>query len=133
MEHRTVPIFGDGGTLIAAEGVARDVTSGVEATRALEQRAREQETIARLGATALSTDSLAGLFDAAAAAVADTLDVDAAAVFELVGDGDEVRAAAGAGCPAELVGVRVAPESARPTPSAEASASSGVWPSTPRT
>ncbi|TMT81600.1 PAS domain S-box protein [Haloterrigena sp. H1] len=71
-------------------------------------RVRQQEVVAELGQQALETDGLDQLMHDAAAAVAETLNVEYAKVFELLPGGDEVFLRQGVGWRDGLVGnVRV--------------------------
>src|SRR6056297_1628129 len=67
-------------------------------------RIRQQEVVAELGQQALETDGLDQLMHDAAAAVAETLDVEYAKVLELLPGGDEVFLRQGVGWRDGVVG-----------------------------
>jgi PAS domain S-box-containing protein len=69
----------------SADGISiyfQDVTERKRERQELEARARQQAVVAKLGRVALSREPLASLFDRAVEAVAATLDVPYAGVFE---------------------------------------------------
>ncbi|RQH01472.1 GAF domain-containing sensor histidine kinase [Natrarchaeobius oligotrophus] len=70
----------------------------------VDTRIRQQEVVAELGQQALETDDLDRLMHDAAAAVAETLDAEYAAVFELFPGGDDVLLRQGVGWRDGLVG-----------------------------
>ncbi|EDX83015.1 PAS fold family [Synechococcus sp. PCC 7335] len=86
---------------------ARDITERKEMERTLQDRIKQQMTVAELGQIALSLDDLADLdelMNAAAIAVAQTLDVDYCKVLELLPDGESLLLKAGVGWQPGLVG-----------------------------
>lgn len=102
-ETQLSPITDVDGTVIAIEGIARDVTDRMEAERALEARARQQAAVAELGAFALSDQPLGDLLDGAAALIASTLQVEHVGILEARSETDLVIRAA-AGWPREWLG-----------------------------
>jgi PAS domain S-box-containing protein len=85
-------------------GICRDVTDRQKLLRELRVRAKQQETIARLGERALIEADLQNLFDDVATAVADILDVEFVKILELVPGDAELLLRAGVGWSAGLVG-----------------------------
>lgn len=104
VEHHTVPLLDAHGNEVAVEGFARDVTERTLATRALEQRAREQGGLARFGEAALLAKGVADLLQVAVDVVMDTLPIDAAAVSELRSEEGALLLARGLGWPDGVVG-----------------------------
>jgi PAS domain S-box-containing protein len=78
-------------------GICRDVTDRQRLLRELRARARQQETVARLGERALTESDLQTLFDEIAATVADILDVEFVKILELEPGDSELLLRAGIG------------------------------------
>ncbi|HUG89092.1 MAG TPA: PAS domain S-box protein [Actinomycetota bacterium] len=102
-ETQLTPVTDRDGTMIAIEGIARDVTDRMEAERALEARARQQAAVAELGAFALSDQPLGDFLDGAAALIASALQVEHVGILEARSETDLVIRAA-AGWPPEWLG-----------------------------
>ncbi len=85
-------------------GICRDVTDRQKLLRELRVRAKQQETVARLGERALTETDLQKLFDEMVATVAEILDVEFAKILELVPGDAELLLRAGVGWSAGLVG-----------------------------
>ena len=88
--------------------VNRDVTERRRAEEALRRRTRQQEVIARLGATAVSGPPLAAFVDEVLRVVAATLEVDLIALLEPQGDEGGLVLRAGIGWRDGLIGTQVA-------------------------
>jgi len=82
-EVKTTPVRGDGAAVDAALVVSRDVTARNRAALELQQRARQQEAVARLGQIALRERDVQALMDEVVATVAQTLEVEICSVLEL--------------------------------------------------
>ena len=74
-----------------------DITERKRAERALEARARQQETVARLGQAALEHEDLPAMLQLACELTALTLDAELCKVLELEPDGTQLRLCAGVG------------------------------------
>ncbi|MEX0659480.1 MAG: PAS domain S-box protein [Egibacteraceae bacterium] len=109
IEHNLVPLHDDAGSLVAVEGVARDVTERIAATGALEARVQEQAGLARFGAAALTTERLEDLLDLAVTVIVDALPVDAASISKLSADEAVLVMVAGVGWSDGLVGTARVP------------------------
>jgi two-component system CheB/CheR fusion protein len=81
-----------------------DVTRLRMASERVEYRERQQAVIAQLGRIALAGDNLKSLFDQAAKAVAETLNVELCKILRLMPDGEQLRLVAGVGWRDGLVG-----------------------------
>lgn len=86
-------------------GVCRDVTDRQRLLRELRIRAKQQETVARLGERALTETDLQKLFDEIATTVAEILDVEFVKILELVPGDAELLLRAGVGWREGLIGV----------------------------
>jgi PAS domain S-box-containing protein len=86
-------------------GVCRDITDRQKLLRELRIRAKQQETVARLGERALSEIDLQKLFDEIATTVAEILDVEFVKILELVPGDAELLLRAGIGWREGLIGV----------------------------
>lgn len=84
----------------------RDLTTRKRVEAALASRARQQAVVAELGRRALVDPDVSSLRDVALRAVADTLDVEYATVFELLPTGEELLMRAGVGWERDEVGNR---------------------------
>ncbi len=85
-------------------GMCRDVTDRQKLLRELRVRAKQQETVARLGEQALIEIDLQKLFDDIATTVAEILDVEFVKILELVPGDAELLLRAGVGWQPGLVG-----------------------------
>src|SRR3954470_14832960 len=85
-------------------GVCRDITDRQKLLRELRVRAKQQESVARLGERALTEVDLQKLFDEIAATIAEILDVEFVKILELVPGDAELLLRAGVGWREGLVG-----------------------------
>jgi PAS domain S-box-containing protein len=92
------------GKLLYIEGLVADISERKQAEAELSIRTREQVAVATLSQRALSTNSLAALLDRALALVAQTLEAELCAIFELQPNGDTLLLRAGIGWQEGLVG-----------------------------
>lgn len=86
-------------------GVVIDITQRKVADELVRARARQQETIARIGLEATRTTTLQGIFDFATGAVAQALGVELCKVLQLAPDGSHLRLVSGVGWQPGLIGV----------------------------
>jgi PAS domain S-box-containing protein len=93
----TVALRDDHDQLTGYLGIARDVTERWGARRKLERGIAQQEAVAALGLRALQGESVSALLEAAASEVRRGLGVEYSRVDELLPDGQQLRARAGAG------------------------------------
>lgn len=103
IESRARVVMQDG-KAIRMFGICRDVTERVKLQRELQLRARQQETIARLGERALIEADLQTFFDETAAMIARMLHVEFVKILELVPGDAELLLRAGVGWKPGLVG-----------------------------
>lgn len=89
---------------IGIQGIARDTTDRLRAEEELRSRERKQAAVANLGQRALASADLDTLFQHAAEAVAETLDLSYSTVLELLPAGDQLLARAGMGWESGLMG-----------------------------
>ena len=94
----------ESGTPVKLIGLCRDVTDRARNHRELRIRAKQQETVARLGAQALTELGLQRFFEDSVKAVAATLNVELVTILELVPGDAELLLRAGAGWEKGLVG-----------------------------
>ncbi len=94
-----LPLRDEHGNIIGTWGIARDVTAGRAAERAMRRHAEGQAEIAGLGRLALQGDSLPSLFDHAVRGVSRVLSADCAWLVERRPDASDfvIRAAIGWG------------------------------------
>ena len=97
-------------------GICRDVTDRQKLLRELRVRAKQQETVARLGERALTETDLQKLFDEMVATVAEILDVEFVKILELVPGDAELLLRAGVGWSAGWSAPRTRPPAATPMP-----------------
>jgi PAS domain S-box-containing protein len=71
------------GEVVRLVGICRDVTDRQKLLRELRARAKQQETVARLGERALTESDLQGLFEEIVTTVAEILDVEFVKILEL--------------------------------------------------
>jgi PAS domain S-box-containing protein len=94
----------EGGEPVRLIGVCRDVTDRQRLLRELRIRAKQQETVARLGERALTEIDLQKLFDDVVSTIAEILDVEFVKILELVPGDAEMLLRAGVGWREGLVG-----------------------------
>jgi PAS domain S-box-containing protein len=92
------------GTAVQLLGMCRDVTERLRVNREVRVRARQQETLARLGERALTEGDLQKFFNEVVTTVGEILDVEMAKILELVPGDAELLLRAGIGWQAGLVG-----------------------------
>jgi PAS domain S-box-containing protein len=85
-------------------GVCRDITERLRVNREANVRARQQESLARLGERALTETDLQKFFNEAVAVVGDILDVELVKILELVPGDAELLLRAGIGWKPGLIG-----------------------------
>jgi signal transduction histidine kinase/CheY-like chemotaxis protein len=93
---RIAPLVEDG-VVVGTLTVIEDVTQRVADDAELAARARQQAAVSVLGQRALAGGDLSALLNEAAASIAETLDVDYVALFELVPEGQRMLLRAGFG------------------------------------
>jgi PAS domain S-box-containing protein len=98
------PIRDDEGNVVGASTIARDITERKRAEKEIETRARQQATVAQLGARALARDEPQAIMDEAVALVARTLEVEYCKLLKLLPGGEELLLVAGVGWNKGLVG-----------------------------
>ncbi len=98
------PVRDEGGAVVGAASIMRDITERKQARDEVRRLAQLQAVVADLGERALRSASSADLLNQAAAAVASSLDVDFCNVLELLPGGDEFLFRAGVGWGAGVVG-----------------------------
>jgi PAS domain S-box-containing protein len=112
------PVLAEGRTvaLKAADGssggylcIMRDISEHRRSARELERRVRQQAGIAGLGVKAVKGEGLRALMDEAATLVCRTLEVEYAAIDELLPGGEELLMSAGAGWREGTVGSKREP------------------------
>jgi two-component sensor histidine kinase len=94
----------ENGVPVKLIGLCRDVSDRARNHRELRIRAKQQETVARLGAQALTELGLQRFFEDSVKAVAVTLDVELVKILELVPGDAELLLRAGAGWDESLIG-----------------------------
>ena len=104
LEYNLTSVVGQDGTVVAVEGVARDVTERVVATEATLDRAHEQAVLARISEAAVSARVLDEVFEIATKLVAETLPVQGTFVSEMTANADELILRSGVGWPDGTVG-----------------------------
>jgi two-component sensor histidine kinase len=92
------------GAAVQLLGMCRDVTERLRINREVQVRARQQETLGRLGERALTESDLQKFFNDAVATVGDLLDVELVKILELVPGDAELLLRAGIGWHGGLVG-----------------------------
>ena len=97
-------VIQENGAPVRLTGICRDVTDRQRLLRELRVRAKQQESVARLGERALTETDLQKLFDDVVATVAEILDVEFVKILELVPGDAELLLRAGIGWSAGLVG-----------------------------
>jgi PAS domain S-box-containing protein len=92
-----VPIRDASGKIIGTFGLSRDITERRLANDAMASYARQQEVLIKLGQQGLAGAEMVELFDYTLLLVAQTLNVELGAIFELQPGGDGMRLLAGVG------------------------------------
>ncbi|MGB9369276.1 MAG: GAF domain-containing protein [Xanthobacteraceae bacterium] len=92
------------GEAVRLVGICRDVTDRQKLLRELRARAKQQETVARLGERALTESDLQGLFEEIVTTMADILDVEFVKILELEPGDAELLLRAGHGWQPGAVG-----------------------------
>lgn len=93
------------GTPVRAVGTCQDVTARTVADELVRMRARQQETIARIGFEATRATTLQAFLDFATRATAETLQVELCKVLQLAPDESQLRLVSGVGWEPGLIGV----------------------------
>lgn len=92
------------GQVVGMSGICLNITDQRQSEADLEARARQQESVARLGQLALMASGERELFDVLCKEVAEVLDVEFTKILELSSGGDELILRFGAGWQEGLVG-----------------------------
>jgi PAS domain S-box-containing protein len=100
-----VTVIVQDGAAVQMLGMCRDVTERLRVNREVRVRARQQETLARLGERALTESDLQKFFNDAVATVGEILDVELVNILELLPGDAELLLRAGIGWHAGLVGI----------------------------
>jgi PAS domain S-box-containing protein len=100
----TVTIIVENGAALRMLGMCRDITERLRVNREVRVRARQQETLARLGELALTESDLQKFFNEVVATVGDILDVELVKILELIPGDAEMLLRAGTGWKPGLVG-----------------------------
>jgi PAS domain S-box-containing protein len=99
-----VTVIVQDGVAVQMLGMCRDVTERLRVNREVRVRARQQETLARLGEGALTESDLQKFFNEVVTVVGEILDVELVKILELVPGDAELLLRAGIGWRAGLVG-----------------------------
>ena len=99
-----VTVIVEDGALVQMLGMCRDVTERLRINREVRVRARQQETLARLGERALTESDLQKYFNEVVTTVGDILDLEMVKILELVPGDAELLLRAGIGWQPGLVG-----------------------------
>ena len=100
----SVTVIAQEGAAVQILGVCRDVTERLRVNREVRIRARQQETLARLGERALTEIDLQKFFNEVVSTVGEILDVEMVSILELLPGDAELVLRAGIGWRAGLVG-----------------------------
>ena len=103
-----VPLRDASGKVVGTFGLSRDITERRLANEALASYARQQEAVSHLGKRGIAGAEAIELFEQAVQLVADTLDVELCAIFQLQPVGD-MRLIAGVGWSEGCVGSVIVP------------------------
>jgi PAS domain S-box-containing protein len=101
----SITVIVEDGVAVHMLGICRDVTERLRINREVRVRARQQETLARLGERALTETDLQKFFNDAVVTVAETLDTELTKILELLPGETELLLRAGIGWRAGLVGI----------------------------
>jgi PAS domain S-box-containing protein len=99
-----VTVIVQDGAAVQMLGMCRDVTERLRVNREVRVRARQQETLARLGERALTESDLQKFFNEVVTTVGEILDVELVKILELLPGDAELLLRAGIGWQAGLVG-----------------------------
>jgi PAS domain S-box-containing protein len=99
-----VTVIVQDGAAVQMLGMCRDVTERLRINREVGVRARQQETLARLGERALTETDLQNFFKEVVATVGEILDVELVKILELLPGDTELLLRAGVGWQTGLVG-----------------------------
>jgi PAS domain S-box-containing protein len=99
-----VTVIVEDGALVQMLGMCRDVTERLRINREVRVRARQQETLARLGERALAESDLQKYFNEVVTTVGDILDLEMVKILELVPGDAELLLRSGIGWQPGLVG-----------------------------
>lgn len=105
VELRGQVVLDAAGLAVRAIGTCQDITQRKRADEVVQTRARQQETIARIGFEATRARTLQDIFDFTTAALAGALAVEYTKVLQLAPDGRSLRLVSGVGWRPGLVGV----------------------------
>jgi PAS domain S-box-containing protein len=100
----SVTVMVEDGAAVQVMGICRDVTERLRINREVRIRARQQETLARLGERALTEGDLQKFFNEVVAIIGDILDVEMVKILELIPGDAELLLRAGIGWKPGLVG-----------------------------
>jgi PAS domain S-box-containing protein len=100
----SVTVITQDGAAVQLLGMCRDVTERLRVNREVRVRARQQETLARLGERALTEGDLQKFFNDVVTTVGEILDLEMVKILELVPGDAELLLRAGIGWQAGLVG-----------------------------
>ena len=100
----SITVIVESGAVVHMLGVCRDVTERLRVNREVRVRARQQETLARLGERALTEIDLQKFFDEVVATLAEILDTEMTKILELLPGDTELLLRAGVGWQPDLVG-----------------------------
>jgi PAS domain S-box-containing protein len=92
------------GTAVQLLGMCRDITERLRVNREVQVRARQQETLARLGERALTESDLQKFFNEVVDTIGEILDVEMVEILELLPGDAELLLRAGIGWKAGLLG-----------------------------
>ncbi len=98
------PVFNAEKQLTHFDGIQNDITDRIRSEQQVQQYARQQTTIARLGQLAISNSDLDALMTNVVRGVADTLDVEYCEVLECLAGGEQAILRAGVGWKDGLIG-----------------------------
>jgi len=100
----SVTVVVQDGEAVQLLGMCRDVTERLRVNREVRVRARQQETLARLGERALTEGDLQKFFNEVVTTVGEMLDLEMVKILELIPGDAELLLRAGIGWRAGLVG-----------------------------
>jgi PAS domain S-box-containing protein len=97
-------VIQEDGKAVQVLGICRDITERLRTNREVLVRARQQETLARMGERALTETDLQKFFNEVVATISEILDVEMVNILELLPGDAELLLRAGVGWHAGLVG-----------------------------